>query len=76
MTEQDARKLSPHVTVQNKVGEEEAKKSLAVLKEEWKDGPARAEGLVLWRYEVGGAWTFLREFEFMPERDASGGGKD
>lgn len=65
-TEQDNRKLRPHVTVQNKAGEEEAKRTLEEVKREWKEGgeSSVAEGVTLWRYEVGGEWTHLEDFEF------------
>lgn len=64
LTEQDERKLSPHVTVQNKVSEEVCKRTLDEVTSGWEDRPGTAEGLVLWRYEKGGTWTFLREFGF------------
>lgn len=72
LTEQDARKIRPHVTVQNKVGEEEAQRTLDEVRAEWMahgDGSGgiggTAEALSLWRYEVGGEWTHLEDFVFL-----------
>jgi hypothetical protein len=67
LTEQDRSKLMAHVTVQNKVGEQEAGRTLEEVRKMWMDRGARAEGFVIWRYEVGGEWTWLREFEFKDE---------
>ncbi|KAM3077351.1 hypothetical protein ACMFMG_006701 [Clarireedia jacksonii] len=64
LTDQDQRKLRPHVTVQNKVGEEEARETLEIVKREFKEQAGRAEALTLWRYEVGGEWTHLEDFPF------------
>lgn len=64
LTEQDRVRLRAHVTVQNKVGEEEAKKTLDRVNESWRDRGAKAEGIVVWRYEVGGEWTWLKDYEF------------
>ncbi|KAM0158413.1 hypothetical protein ACHAQE_004202 [Botrytis cinerea] len=71
LTEQDERKIRPHVTVQNKVGEEEAKRTLEEVRREWimhGDGNegigGMAEAISLWRYEVGGEWTHLEDYEF------------
>lgn len=64
LTDQDQLRLRPHVTVQNKVGEEEAQRTMDVLSKEWHERPGRAEGFTLWRYEVDGRWTFLRDFDF------------
>ncbi|KUJ19255.1 uncharacterized protein LY89DRAFT_773438 [Mollisia scopiformis] len=64
LTEQDKTRLRPHVTVQNKVGEEEARKTMDVLSAEWVEKAGKAEGFSLWRYEIGGEWTFLRDFDF------------
>ncbi len=66
LTDQDRAGLRPHVTVQNKVSEEEAKKTLAEL-EAFEERAGKGEALALWRYEVGGRWTFLRESVFGEE---------
>lgn len=65
LTEQDQRKLRPHVTVQNKVGEEEARTTLEEVRRELEELEGVGEALSLWRYEVGGAWTHLEDFEFV-----------
>ncbi|RDW66210.1 hypothetical protein BP6252_09845 [Coleophoma cylindrospora] len=65
LTSQDDNvKKHAHVTVQNKVGEEVARKTLGELTAQWEPKMATAEGLRLWRYEQGGEWTFLEEFRF------------
>jgi hypothetical protein len=64
LTEQDQRRLRAHITIQNKVGEEEARRTLDEVKKSWVDRGAKAEGIVVWRYEVGGEWTRLEEHEF------------
>ncbi|TGO83177.1 hypothetical protein BPOR_0690g00030 [Botrytis porri] len=71
LTEQDDRKVRPHVTVQNKVEEGEAKRTLEEMKREWMmngDGNGgiggMAEAITLWRYEVSGEWTHLEDYEF------------
>ena len=68
LTEQDQKNLHPHVTVQNKVGEEEAHRCLAEMKAGWEERAAHAEGLTLWRYEVGGKWTWLEDFDFQKRK--------
>ncbi|KAG0648176.1 hypothetical protein D0Z07_5845 [Hyphodiscus hymeniophilus] len=64
LTEQDQRKIRPHVTVQNKVGQDEAKRTLEELRESFEDRPGTAEGFTVWRYEEGGEWTHLKDFPF------------
>jgi len=63
LTEQDERRIKPHVTVQNKVAEEEAKMCFDELKA-FEDRAGKGEALSLWRYEVGGEWTHLKDFPF------------
>jgi len=46
------------------LGEAEARRTLRALKREFEERKGMAEGLVLWRYEVGGQWSFLKEFGF------------
>jgi 2'-5' RNA ligase len=64
LTEQDQRKIGPHVTVQNKVGEEEARTALEELKGTFEERAGKAEEYVLWRYGENGEWTHLRDFPF------------
>lgn len=64
LTEQDQVRLRAHVTVQNKVSEEEARRTLEALKNEFEEKPGTGEALSLWRYEKNGAWTLLKDFDF------------
>ena len=64
MTEQDQKRIRPHVTVQNKVKEEEARRTLEELTDMFDDRAGMAEGLMLWSYENSGEWTHLKEFTF------------
>ena len=64
LTEQDQRGIRPHVTVQSKVGPEEALKTLKELRATFEDRSGMAEGFAMWRYEDGGEWTHLKEFPF------------
>lgn len=65
LTPQDARpKIRPHVTVQNKVTGDEAKRGFATVRAAWPpDTTGLATGLKLWEYR-GGPWEPLEEFEF------------
>lgn len=58
LTPQDARRLSAHVTVQNKTTPERARGLLAQLTAEFAPYDVRATGLALWRY-LGGPWEPL-----------------
>lgn len=60
---QDAQKFSPHITVQNKVSPERAKRLLADLDSSFEPFEITAEGLLLWRY-MGGPWEAVGEFDF------------
>lgn len=63
LTAQDSAKIAPHVTVQNKVGADMARKTLRDLEAEFRPFTARAEGLNLWRY-LGGPWRLEKAFRF------------
>jgi len=63
LTPQDRQGWRPHVTVQNKVGPEEARATLARLQADFAPWEARAEGLLLWRYK-GGPWEALADVPF------------
>lgn len=63
LTPQDSAKIAPHVTVQNKVTPDEARRCLAALQAGFRPFAARAEGLLLWRY-LGGPWERLKLFRF------------
>ena len=60
---QDKQKLWPHITVQNKVSAEEAKKLQKLLKERFEPFEIIATGLSLWEYR-GGPWKFVKTFPF------------
>jgi 2'-5' RNA ligase len=63
LTTQDRQKFRPHVTVQNKVEPEVARRLFEDLQASWTGLSARAEGLLLWRY-LGGPWSLRRTFRF------------
>ena len=58
LTAQDRQRLSPHVTVQNKVAPDRARELYEQLAETFRPWSVRAEGLALWRY-LGGPWEHL-----------------
>lgn len=60
---QDRQKLWPHVTIQNKVKPEEAKKLKEMLEQDFEPFVIKGTGLSLFEY-LGGPWKFVREFEF------------
>lgn len=61
---QDQKKtFQPHITVQNKVGPEEAKVLFDRLEKTAKDRDIRATGLDLWYYR-GGPWEHIEHFAF------------
>lgn len=67
LTAQDKQKLQPHITVQNKVTSDEAKKLYEKLTAELP--PPRcgtAEGLQLWHY-LGSNWKLEKEFLFVEQ---------
>ena len=55
LTRQDSQPWRPHVTLQNKVGPEEARALQARLSAGFAPFGGRAESVLLWRY-VGGPW--------------------
>jgi 2'-5' RNA ligase len=65
VTAQDRQRLSPHVTVQNKVAPERARALHAELSAGFTPGRVRATGLALWRY-AGGPWEPLSTTAFTP----------
>ncbi|KAK4058518.1 hypothetical protein OIO90_000680 [Microbotryomycetes sp. JL221] len=67
LTPQDGRHMhAPHVTLQNKVDEETAHRSLEEVKQTWHDWEAIAEGLELYEYQPDGRWAFVDRFAFNP----------
>lgn len=63
LTPQDSAPIAPHVTVQNKVASETARRVLADLQTRPLPLTARAEGLLVWRY-LDGPWEKRRSFRF------------
>lgn len=63
LTRQDQQAFRPHVTVQNKVTPETARRTLAELQRGFVPFDVRAEGFALWRYD-GGPWTHLLDVPF------------
>lgn len=66
LTEQDRQGLRAHVTVQNKVTPEVARRTLQRLTERFSPLTADATGLEVWRY-VGGPWEPVRTVPFGAE---------
>ena len=64
LTAQDSARWSPHVTVQNKVPPEEARRTFATLSGQSPPGPVQAEGVALWRY-LGGPWEEMATWRFI-----------
>lgn len=60
---QDRQTYLPHVTIQNKVEPEEARRLYGRLSAGWEGFAGRGRGLLLWRY-VGGPWELSAEFRF------------
>lgn len=63
LTPQDRQPWRPHVTVQNKVTPDEARRLLAELTASFVPFEAVALGLVLWHYR-GGPWELAGEYAF------------
>jgi len=63
LTPQDKQKFAPHVTIQNKVEEEKARRLYEVLKGSWRLRTGTAVALQLWHYK-GGPWQLANEFGF------------
>lgn len=63
LTAQDRQPLRPHVTIQNKVEPDLARRLYAELADGWRPFEGTGEGLLLWRY-VGGPWEGVGEFGF------------
>ncbi len=63
LTPQDRQKFSPHVTVQNKVEPEEARRLFEQLKTDWEPKTGAAVALQLFHYRSG-PWQLANEFVF------------
>ncbi len=62
LTPQDNQPLRPHVTVQNKVGPDRARSTLAHLSAVFTPFTATARAIAVWRY-VGGPWEPVETFD-------------
>ena len=60
---QDAQKLWPHITIQNKVTPQQAKDLLQELKSSFEPFQFEAIGLALWEY-LNGPWRFVETVSF------------
>jgi 2'-5' RNA ligase len=63
LTAQDQQGFRPHVTVQNKVSADVARRTLAELRSRFVPFDCTASALRLWRYD-GGPWTLLERVPF------------
>ena len=64
LSRQDSQPFRPHVTLQNKVGPQLARETLAELRATARSGwTGTATGIALWHYE-GGPWTPIRTVPF------------
>jgi 2'-5' RNA ligase len=63
LTAQDKQKFKPHITIQNKVAADEARKLYEELRVDWQMRTGKAVGLQLWHY-LGGPWKLAKEFAF------------
>ncbi|BFZ63641.1 hypothetical protein YB2330_004772 [Saitoella coloradoensis] len=57
LTQQDRQPIRPHITIQNKVGPEEAQRCFEEVGGGWRDIGGEGEGLDLWEY-MGGPWVW------------------
>lgn len=63
LTNQDRQKFKPHVTVQNKVQPDVARRSFEELSENFQARDGAGIGIELWRY-LNGPWELLEFFPF------------
>ncbi|WP_433798975.1 2'-5' RNA ligase family protein [Actinomycetospora sp. CA-084318] len=63
LTDQDARRWRPHVTIQNKVTPEEARRTLETVRETHVPYDTDVDALALWHYR-GGPWEAAGDFRF------------
>lgn len=71
LTAQDAKPWRPHVTVQNKVGPDEARRTLASVRADHAPYDTVVEALALWRYRHG-PWEAAGEFRFAAGAERAG----
>ncbi|MGV3577423.1 2'-5' RNA ligase family protein [Brevundimonas sp.] len=60
---QDRAPFRPHITIQNKVEPDEARRLLETLQHGFEPFDIEARGLLLWRY-LGGPWELVERFNF------------
>ncbi len=63
LTAQDRQKFQPHITVQNKVAPDQARRLYENLVAGWQPRMGAATGLRLWHY-LGGEWKSEKDFLF------------
>ncbi len=63
LTAQDKQKFKPHITIQNKVAPDEAKRIFEARRDVWQARTGSVVGLQLWHY-LGGPWKLANEFLF------------
>ncbi len=63
LTPQDKQGYRPHITIQNKVSAEEAKRTMQILDSQFAPFESAGTGISLWRY-LGGPWEFVECFSF------------
>ncbi len=63
LTPQDRQGYRPHITIQNKVSAEEAKRTMQILNSQFAPFESAGTGISLWRY-LGGPWEFVECFSF------------
>ena len=68
---QDQQGYRPHITIQNKVTAEQARRLYTKLADSWEPFLAVGEGLLLWRY-LGGPWALVDEYRFVPAWPGTG----
>lgn len=63
LTSQGRQPFKPHITIQNKVHSDTARRTLTILSADFTPHAISGIGLDLWRY-LGGPWEHFREFLF------------
>ena len=63
LTPQDQAQWTPHITIQNKVEPNEARRLQQQLRAGFEPRPLAIKGLATWRY-LGGPWEAVRDYRF------------
>ncbi len=69
LTAQDKQKFKPHITIQNKVAPDEARRLYEALRSDWQVKTGTFVGLDLWHYR-GGPWELANEFLFREDEQS------